>query len=245
MDGSDRKPADTRLELHVQNRAIDIESVRVRSVKNDDLFTVTGAGLHQMMHGNIIGIVPQAHILNVNNQDIELVCLVLARNPRPSTIKGNDLHSGLLVHTAADMLSCIGIAPKSMFRRENSPDIHAFLDQGVNYVLTVLDFAAGNRRFKKRNSGNLIECALIDSRFDRLSDRLVRLSSHSDRMFPAIISKSVSQLGAGNLVSDYPCLVAEHRHTLPFQQRQVLLETFVSKDNFLRGSISSTQCRNK
>ena len=232
MDGSDRKPADTRLELHVQNRAIDIESVRVRSVKNDDLFSVTGAGLHQMMHGNIIGIVPQAHILNVNNQDIELVCLVLARNPRPSTIKGNDLHSGLLVHTAADMFSCIGIAPKSMFRRENSLDIHAFLNQGVNYVLTVLDFAAGNRRFKKRNSGNLIECTLIDSRFDRLSDRLVRLSSHSDRMFreaPAIISKSVSQLGAGNLVTDYSCLVAEHRHPLPFQQRQVLLEPLITK----------------
>ena len=145
-----------------------------------------------------------------------------------------------------------------MFRRENSLNIHAFLDQGVNYVLTVLDFAAWNRRFKKRNSGNLIECALIDSRFDRLSDRLVRLSSHSDRMVslsshsdrmfqeaPAIISKSVSQLGAGNLVTDYSCLVAEHRHTLPFQQRQILLEPFVSKDNFLRGSISPTQCRNK
>ena len=130
------------------------------------------------------------------------------------------------------MLSGIGVATEAVLRRENSPDIHAFLDQGVNYVLTVLDFAAGNRRFKKRNSGNLIECTLIDSRFDRLSDRLVRLSNHSDRMFrkaPAIFSKSVCQLGAGHLVSDYTRLIAEHRDPLPLQQRLVLLEPLVTK----------------
>ena len=81
VDSRDRQPTDSGLEFHIQNRTVNIEAVRVRAVKNDDLFPVSGAGLHQMMHCDIIGIVPKAYILNINHKDIKLIGFLLARNP--------------------------------------------------------------------------------------------------------------------------------------------------------------------
>ena len=81
VNSRDRQPTDSGLEFHIQHRAVNIEAVRVRAVKNDDLFPVSGAGLHQMMHCDIIGIVPKAYILNINHKDIKLIGFLLARNP--------------------------------------------------------------------------------------------------------------------------------------------------------------------
>ena len=107
------------------------------------------------------------------------------------------------------MLSGIGVATEAVLRREDSLDINSFFDQGINNVLTVLNLSARDGRFGERDQGNLINSL--------------------SRKAPAIFSKSVRQLGAGHLVSDYTRLIAEHRNPLPLQQRLVLLEPLVTK----------------
>ena len=59
-------------------------------------------------------------------------------------------------------------------------------------MLTVLNLSARDGRFGERDQGNLI--------------------NPLSRKAPAIFSKSVCQLGAGHLVSDYTRLIAEHRN---------------------------------
>ncbi len=66
----------------------------------------------------------------------------------PFFVNNGCLHSGFLVHTAADVLSGIGVATEAVLRREDCLDIYSFFDQGINNVLTVLNLSARDGKLR-------------------------------------------------------------------------------------------------
>ena len=77
MDRRDRKPADTGTIIQVKDRAIHIEPVRIRTVQYDNLLAMSGARFHQMMHSDIVGVIPQPDILDIDKHHIEIIHALL------------------------------------------------------------------------------------------------------------------------------------------------------------------------
>ena len=78
MDHGDGQAADTGFVLHVQDGPVHVKPVGIRAVQDHDLFAIDRTGIQQMLHGNIIGIVPQAYVLDIHHQHIKFPHAFLA-----------------------------------------------------------------------------------------------------------------------------------------------------------------------
>ena len=81
VHSADRERADSGFVFHVEDRPVHVEAVWIWPVQYDNFLTVPGAGVHQMEHRDVIGVISQADILDVHQQHVELVHLVLSWNP--------------------------------------------------------------------------------------------------------------------------------------------------------------------
>ena len=72
VHGGYRKCSYSGLEGHIQHRSSKVKTVRIRPVQQQHQRASLSAAVHQLQHSDIVGIVPQPHILDVHYQDIYL-----------------------------------------------------------------------------------------------------------------------------------------------------------------------------
>ena len=141
VDGADRQPAYSRLVFHVEDGPVHIEPVRIRAVQNYHFLAVSGTGLHQMVHRDVVGVVPQTDILDVHKEDVEFVHALRRREMGPCLVERKDFHTGLFIHAALDVLSGICSASESVFGGEDGGHVDPFFQQGIDDMLTVFDLS--------------------------------------------------------------------------------------------------------
>ena len=90
-------------------------SVWIGAVQQQYLAVVLGAGVHQPAHCYIIGIEPQAYILDVNNQYIKFSHGCFARFLVFPVVKRKDGDTRFLVDRTGYVFSCIRISAKAVF----------------------------------------------------------------------------------------------------------------------------------
>ena len=74
-----RQPPYTRFIALAEKSAVNVKAVGVRPVKNDYLLAVLSAGIHQVIHRNIVGVVPKPYVLHVHNKNIKLRHVLASR----------------------------------------------------------------------------------------------------------------------------------------------------------------------
>ena len=124
MDCRYRETSYAGLESRFEDRSVYIESVGIGPVKDDHLLAVTGASLHEPGHCDVVGVIPQPHILNINEKDIKLPGILLRSHLRSLAEKRDYLNPCLLILSAINFLTGIGGSTESMFGREYKPHIN-------------------------------------------------------------------------------------------------------------------------
>ena len=109
-------------------------AVRVRTVQQQHLAVVFRTSVHQPAHGDVISIETQAHILDIDYQNVELTHGRIAGFLVLAIIERKNGHTGLGVYGAFHMFTGISIATESMFRRKDSHHIHLVLYQDIEQV---------------------------------------------------------------------------------------------------------------
>ena len=132
-----RQPPYSRLELHIKNRPINIEPVRIGAVKNDDGFRTICTGSHKSDHGDIISVETQTYILNINDEYVELLHRLGRRSIGAFVVKREDRHARFLVNRTGDMVACTCCATESMLGREDSGDVYTVTDQDIKRMFIV------------------------------------------------------------------------------------------------------------
>ena len=69
--------SDSRGKALLQDRPVQTEAVGIGSVQQDHLFPMPGAGIHQVGHGQPVGVKSDSHILDVNQQNIKRLHVLL------------------------------------------------------------------------------------------------------------------------------------------------------------------------
>ena len=80
MHGGDGEASYARLECHVQDGTIDIHAVGVGPVEHHELLAIGHCGIHQVDHRYIVGVEPQAYVLNIGHDDVDTVHHFTARH---------------------------------------------------------------------------------------------------------------------------------------------------------------------
>ena len=126
-------------EFLLQDGAVHIEAVGIGAVHDHDFLSGRRAGVHQVVHGDVVGIVAQAHVLDVDHQHIKEVQFSCRRLLRPVPVEGYDGDPGLFVHGVIDAGAGIGRSPKAVLRAEYRRHIDALPDQDIQDMVTVCD----------------------------------------------------------------------------------------------------------
>ena len=155
-----------------------------------------------MLHGNIIGIVPQADVLDIHHQHIKFPHAFLAGHIGPFVIERQDGDAGFLIHAGFDVLARIGHVAEAVFRREDGRHIYAFFQQDVQNMRTIGDGTGGVGRSAEGRVYHL------------RGDFLAALQA------PVI-----------NLVAHNAALVAQQGYPLPLQQGEISGKLFITQHN--------------
>ena len=91
-----------------------------------------GTGIHQIIHRQIVGIEAHTHILDVDDEHIELIRLFGGRHLRAAVpVKRINRDTGLFVNGIFHMAAGVCVAADTVFRRKNGCDIDIPLRQHI------------------------------------------------------------------------------------------------------------------
>ena len=131
MNNGNRKPSHARLVFHIEQRAVDIEAIGVRTVENDHLLMVYSTLVHDAHHGDIVRIVTQTNVLNIGHDNVNTCHCSRIGNASFGSVERENGHTRLFVHATGHVFACIGLAAETVFGRENGYYVHAMTQQQV------------------------------------------------------------------------------------------------------------------
>ena len=111
-------------------------SVGIGTVENQALFLVFSAGFHHVVHRAGVGVVAHAHVLNVENNDINSAEL-FGRGLFVFTVERSRGQACFCVYAVFNSFARAGIAPKTVFGRENDFDFYAQCQQTIGQVAAI------------------------------------------------------------------------------------------------------------
>jgi stage V sporulation protein SpoVS len=93
------------------------------------------AGIHEVAHGNVIGIETKAYVLNVYNEDIEHIHGFLGGVVSAgAAVEGEDGNARDGFYSVGYVGTVIGQISEAVLRREDGADVDALGDEGVQNV---------------------------------------------------------------------------------------------------------------
>ena len=134
-----RKASNSRFELGIQDRAIDIEAVGIRPVKDYDFLPPICTDGHQTAHRHIIGIVPESYILDVDKEDVELV--QAGGKIRLAAVERHYLYPCAGVDTTGNFFSGIRRTSETMLGGQDQTDIDALPQKYIDQMWTETRFS--------------------------------------------------------------------------------------------------------
>ena len=144
VHGRNGKVTHTAFQGHVQHRAVYVVAVGVGTVQEHHMLALGAAGVHEVAHGNIIGVEPQAYILDVHDENVEHVHgLVGGTHAAGTAVQRQDGNAGERLYAVSHVGTVIGQVPEAVLRREDGGDVHALCDEGVQHVLLTTAHEAG------------------------------------------------------------------------------------------------------
>ena len=100
VDCGDRQSAHARLKRHIKYGAVNIHAVRVGTIQHHELLIIGHCSIHQIDHRHVVGVEPEAHILDIGYNDIDAVHHLLTGHGRLAVVEGSDGDACFLVNTA-------------------------------------------------------------------------------------------------------------------------------------------------
>ena len=229
VDDRDRKHPDTGPVLVLQDRAVHIEPVGVGPVQDQDLLPLLRAGLHKIVHRDVVGVVPEPHVLNVHYEDVEPVHILVIRSALPPSIHRNDRNARLFIHRIPQFSACVLCSPEPMLGAKYSLDPHSPPDQRIQYVLSVGDFLACCV-LSEGDQGRVNRCFFIRVRGENFCGGGNFDGRRASGSF-AIFACSGGRIFFEHLIPDNSCLICKQRHALSLQQGEKFLELLVAEND--------------
>ena len=138
MHDRDRQATDAAaVVLGIENRTVNVESVRVGTVQQHDLLAFLGTGGHEVVHGDVVGIISETYVLDIDDQHVETVHRLIGRSVTLAAVERQDRDTCFRVSRTADMLAGVRVTSETMLRGEDSLDIHSLLHEKVKQMRTV------------------------------------------------------------------------------------------------------------
>ncbi len=133
VDDGNRVHAHERFEFRVQYRAVHVVTVGIGAVEDEARLAVFGAGFHDVVHRAGVGVVAHAHVLNVEDHDVDVPQL-FRRGFFVLAVKRHNGQSGLGIFAVLDRGPGVGLAPEAVFGSKNGLDFHTQSQQTVGQM---------------------------------------------------------------------------------------------------------------
>lgn len=121
---------DERFEFWIQDRSVDIESIRIGPVEDNKRAMVLDGGLDIFLQGGDIGIEADAYVLDIEEHDVHAF-QIGGRGFAFAAIEGDNGYACFGIDGAVDMFAGIGVASEAMFGGKDLCNVYASLQEGV------------------------------------------------------------------------------------------------------------------
>src|SRR3712207_144509 len=100
VDHGDGKGAYARFVLHIEDGTVHIEAVGIGPVEYQHALVVTGTLVHQLYHRYIIGVITQANILYIRDDEVNLFHRFIIGHATFGAVKRVNGHARFLIDRA-------------------------------------------------------------------------------------------------------------------------------------------------
>ncbi len=135
VDDRDREPADTGFVLHIENGTVDVVTVGVGTVEDKHGLVEVGTGLHEAYHGDVVGIVAEANVLDIDDEEVESIHGLIAGTRGFACVEGEDGDTRFGVNTVVHMVARSCRAAEAVFGGEDSGDVYAVFNEDIKRML--------------------------------------------------------------------------------------------------------------
>ena len=128
--------AHKRSECGLKHRSVHIVSIRIGSVQYDERDPGLGAGIHGQTHGGDVGIESRAHILKIEEHQLDILQLI-GCGAAVLAIQANDREARTNILAIGDLGTCGLLSPKTVFRSKDLLHIHPFFEQEIDQMYRI------------------------------------------------------------------------------------------------------------